>query len=260
MKIEFLISTYGTRINNLRLEQLPKKKNVSYLIIVQQYDFDKFNHHLLRDDIRILKLSSIGVTKSRNYAIKNANKDSDILIFMDDDVVFVDDDFDSITELYRDDKVKFATHQIINEDNQLRKKYINNNTKHNLFSILKYGTVEISVRHEFIKKNNLKFNENFGAGAELSACDEPIFLSDIIKSKGIGYHINKNLFIHPNESNGQFNLSKNSVMSRGAMFRVIYGDFLSIPLIVIFYMKQIIKIRRVNFNIFVNLIKGYLYV
>ncbi|WP_318472297.1 glycosyltransferase [Photobacterium leiognathi] len=257
MKIEFLISTYGKRINDIKLTDLPKKENVSYLIVVQQIDLSSFNNHLLRDDVRILLLSTIGVSKSRNYALKNAKSESEILIFMDDDIKFVDENLDLILDVYKNKEIKFATHQIINEKGNLRKKYINNKEQHNLFTILKYGTVEISVRHDFIKNNNILFNEKFGAGSELSACDEPIFLSDIIKKGGKGCHIRKNLFIHPDESNGLFSSNINSIMSRGAMFKVIYGRWLSIPLIMLFFIKQALKKRREKFKILKYLIKGY---
>lgn len=260
MKIEFLISTYGERINNINLVNLPKKENISYLIILQQIDLSSFKNHLLRDDIRLLLLPTIGVSKSRNFALKNAKSESEILIFMDDDINFVDEKLDSILEIYKNKEIQFATHQIVNENGELRKKYIDDKTQHNLFTILKYGTVEISVRHEFIKNNHILFNEKFGAGSELSACDEPIFLSEIIKNGGKGCHISKNLFIHPDESNGLFSSNINSIMSRGAMFKVIYGRWLSIPLIMLFFIKQILKKRVEKFKIFKYLIKGYFHV
>ncbi|EGQ9784885.1 glycosyltransferase [Vibrio vulnificus] len=254
---QFLISTYSERAFDIDYQNLPRTENLSYVVVIQKPCNNIFD--INRDDIKIVYTDTIGVAKSRNIALREAT--SDVVFFMDDDVSFINDKFKKIVNQYEnDERLIFATHQINDEFNEPRKKYPNDNTFHTLKSILRYGTVEISLRREFAIQKSISFDERFGAGVYLSACDEPIFLASLLKNKAIGKHFDIPVFFHPKESNGTLSDNKNSIMSRGAMFKVIYGPIISIPLIFAFFIKKSWSYKGSRLDLIKNLFLGYSHV
>ena len=254
---QFLISTYSDRALNIDYENLPESNQLSYVVVVQKPC--KRQAKLTRSDIKFIYSDTIGVAKSRNIALAEAT--ADIIFFMDDDVSFINENFNKIVKEYEDDDaLEFATHQINDEFNESRKLYPSDRKVHTLKTILKYGTVEISLRREFAIKNLILFDERFCAGAYLTACDEPIFLSSLLKNKAIGRHFSIPVFSHPRESNGTLSDTPSSIMSRGAMFRDINGPILSIPLILAFFLKKVWKYNGSRTKFMKNLFLGYIHV
>lgn len=232
-KIDVLISTFGQRIAQLDNILKPEKDNVRYIICHQNFElFPPTKTLLERADVKYIRSSSIGVTKSRNILLKVA--DGDIIYFCDDDVTLSDDFDKKLIEyhsLFDDNVILF---NIKDEFGEFRKRYSSVTLKKNRFSILSVGTIEISLKNEAVVP---LFPEDIGAGTSLPIGDEAIFLSKLLDiSKSIRY-VPYTIAVHPKESTG-LAVTFNSVYSRGVTLRRVYGLGLALPLGLVFFIRR----------------------
>lgn len=112
-----------------------------------------------------------GLSRSRNMAIKNAI--GDICLICDDDEELADCYEDIINEAYsiqpNADLISFS---FVRDD----KIFSSVATKHNMRSLLKTSSVEISFKRDVITKNNIWFDEKMGSGTGNGSGEENMFL------------------------------------------------------------------------------------
>lgn len=237
--IDVLISTYGDGIKRAINVPLPKRKDVRYIISHQS--LDSIDNHVddfiqSRDDVFYFKINSKGLSKNRNNAINKSS--SDYIYFCDDDVTLNDSVFDTIIksfEKYDADAISFKI-----ETHGLKpfKRYKNKAFKHNILSSLRVSSIELVCKRSSIVKNNLFFDEDFGLGAKYIASEENIFVSDMIKSGLTIFFLPIYIVYHSEESSGKNWSSSALVYSKGAFFRRVFGDYISLVLIFIFALKK----------------------
>ena len=122
-----------------------------------------------------------GLSKSRNYALSQA--EGDICILCDDDVTYVDDYesivIDAFHKLPQADVIVFNTSPInaIGQRNPITK--IKKAPK-----FKSYGSVRIAFRLNSIRRANVWFNVNFGAGGTYSLGEESLWLNGV-RRKGL---------------------------------------------------------------------------
>ncbi|EFC0392434.1 glycosyltransferase family 2 protein [Escherichia coli] len=250
------ISTYGERIVNAKKIALEFSRNGFRVDIIHQADNPDIIEEEIIDNkqIRYFYQNSKGVTKSRNYAIDVCT--TKYIWFMDDDITF---DYDNIHQLYgvlkkiNCDNVSVCLTRIKDENGQPRKKYPQSGKIYNKRKIISVGTIEIIADATFLKRNDIKFDENFGAGAAYPVGDEALFLNDVLDSNGSIYHFDLYFLFHPKDSSGIYR-SKLHFYSKGIVFRRLYG------VIGLFYILYLILFR---FNFFkevssLYLLKGYM--
>ena len=186
MKVEVLIST----MNLEKQQDLLKKMCVDGSVIINQTE----NKHIADIKTGKNKLYSYeekGLSKSRNRAIKNSN--ADICIVADDDLKYEDDYEKIVEEGYK----KYPDADIIiffvdNIDSTRRRK-IRREGKINFIASMKVQSVQMTFKRKSIVEKGIKFNKNFGSGAELYCGEENIFLTYCLR-KGLKiYYIPKKI-------------------------------------------------------------------
>ena len=221
--IEILIATMNqTNFDFLETMFLFSDYNKFSILIVNQTSEERVLHSN-NEQIKVLNVFEKGLSKSRNLALEKATKK--LVIFTDDDVVFqqkfdkkIIQSFNANTE---HDGFRF---QYLNSQGNLAKKYPRTfQSKLTQFEILNTSSVELVFKRESLKKANLKFDVNFGLGAEFFMGEEAIFVSDGIK-KGlkIGF-IPEKLLSHSQPSTGHKTTISKVYFIQSAVFYRIFG-------------------------------------
>jgi len=201
MNIEILISTYNDGIKNIddvcRIQDI----RVRYLIVHQVTSDQKYEYSHLdkRNDIKIIIAKERGVTKSRNIAIKHAS--SEICLFSDDDVAYKKEYIENILkyfEKYKETDVcifKIETPEGEPEYDEYK------SYTFKLKESIGVGTIQIAFRLKSIRRENIYFDERFGAGNDmLIGADEKIFIHDCIKKNVNVYYYPVYIVEHPFDS------------------------------------------------------------
>ncbi len=197
MDIEMLISTMDLKNH----EALITKMNIKKSIVINQ------TSNIQIDDIkngkhRLYSYDEKGLSKSRNKAIKHSN--SDICVIADDDLEY-EDDYQKIIEdgykKYSDaDMIAFYVDNV--DENRRRPKQLEG--KINFIKSMKIQSVQITFKRQSIIDKNIKFNERFGAGAELYMGEENIFLTECLRSGLKIYYIPEKIATIKNNDSSWF--------------------------------------------------------
>lgn len=168
----------GQRLSSLltNLTTLSNNKSVNLLILVQKGSPDE-KPLSLPDNTKVIYLNNIGLSKSRNAAIKNAT--TDYIWFLDDDVALTNQDIDDALTIVKSGKADFYRIKIgcIEWQEKTFKQY-RKNSKVSRLNLLQVSSIEIIANLGFIKKHQMTFNENIGLGTPYQSCEENNFLID----------------------------------------------------------------------------------
>lgn len=182
MNVEVLISTMNID-NEKEYNKLLKDLNIKgYSVTINQCPGKNINiNNISKGKNKLYSFDDKGLSKSRNIAIDNSS--SSISMIADDDMKFVDNYEQIVLEAY--DKYK---------DADIIAFYVSSDNPNNIKPKLKEGrvdrlnsfkiqSVQLSFKTDVIKKNKIRFDENFGAGSKFFMGEENIFLSDCVRSK-----------------------------------------------------------------------------
>ena len=238
-----------TLLNNLAT--LAGSEHLNIIIIVQKPLTDT-STIAENTPITIKILDTIGLSKSRNAAIKYAN--SDYIWFLDDDVQLTNNDITAALAIINQNKADFYRIKIgcIEWHDQTFKKYksIKNPSKLNLLQI---SSIEIIANLNFIKNKNLAFNENIGLGTKYQCNEENNLLIDAWEHGAKFHFVDKVIVRHTCVFEHRV-LANNEIFEiRGATasrFKV-----LGILLIIRWTLRYLIKEKKLSY--ITALIKGY---
>jgi glycosyltransferase involved in cell wall biosynthesis len=173
------------------------------------------------ETVKVINVFDLGLSKSRNIAIKNATKD--ILVFADDDIVF---------DLKFSEKILKAFNKYKNfdgfrfrfriETGEFSKKYPESFKPNlNWFEVLNASSIELVFKSKSIH-NVVSFDENFGLGSFITLGEEAVFLADSKKEKlKIGF-VPKTLTIHNNKTTSQVISNELKYFNQCAVFYRIF--------------------------------------
>lgn len=176
-KIEVLCATMNQK-DFSKVKEMNIKTNVLFANQAGENRYSKIE----QDGIcaRMITTDTVGVGINRNIALMNS--DSDICLFSDDDIKYVDNYAQIIesafSELPDADALIFNI-ETIGEDHGRR---INAKIKKlSYHNCLNYGAARIAVKSDVIKNKNIYFHRNFGGGTEFSSGEDSLFIWDMIK-------------------------------------------------------------------------------
>lgn len=233
--IEIACSTLGARIAAIELPE--PRAGISYLILLQQPESiapDLYAALASRADTRVVPLSSIGLSNSRNAALTEAK--APYLLFSDDDVQldlegiadlayqFVQDPDLALVAGWRAERLpKHAP----------ARKYLTR------FSSGRICAPEFMVDLAKIRAAGLGFDPEFGLGARYGLSEDYVFVSDILRAglKGIALPVVTGS--HPEDSSGDNWSDPELMQARGAVIARVFGVWA--PLIRLAY---VVKHRR----------------
>ena len=180
MKLQVLVSCMHQQDYSL----LEKMNIQTDAIIINQCDINKFEDIKYRNNlVKFISLNERGVGKSRNNALLRA--DSDICLFADEDVSYVDGYEDIIIKAFK--KNPDADIILFNLESTNKQRPIYQITKEKRvrkYNFLKYGTVRIAAKVSSLRKANVHFSLLFGGGTKYGSGEDSQFLKDCI-SRGL---------------------------------------------------------------------------
>lgn len=180
-KLQVLISTFGEEgIRRVVESRHPSVEGVEYIVSWQLPDVDaQVPEELVRDDFKIYKTSTRGLSKNRNNAFTHS--DGEILLISDDDVVYDAEGLIKVRDKFRDNpEIDLIAFEYTSKNCDKRYPaigFIFGNAPKNYFT----SSIEIAMRRSVIAE--LRFNEHFGIGSGLfGSGEEDIFIYDVLKA------------------------------------------------------------------------------
>ena len=180
MNVQVLVAT----MNQTDYTLLKKMNIQTNAIVGNQCDKNEitefeYNGH----QIKWLSFKERGVGLNRNNTLMRAT--DDIILFADDDVVYLDGYESTITEFYEkhpDADVVIFNFKMKRGDAEYRER-VQKEGKLNRKSATQYGTYCISARKDKIRFAKIYFHLDFGGGTTYSNGEDSIFLQDCFKKK-----------------------------------------------------------------------------
>jgi glycosyltransferase involved in cell wall biosynthesis len=180
MNLQILVATMN-QIDKSLVEKMNIKSNAIIINQCNKNEFLEFNYK--GKNIKFISLSERGVGLSRNNALMRAT--SDICLFADDDVRYVDEYENIIIKAFKENpKADIIIFNVISENPNRPIQTTNCYSKVRWFNCLKYGAVRIAVKTDRIREVNIYFSLLFGGGAKYSAGEDSLFIAECIK-KGL---------------------------------------------------------------------------
>ena len=227
---------------------LLKQNNITGKVVaINQVKEKGFN--IENGDTRIFSYKEVGASNSRNKLVEKA--EGDICIFADNDTVFVDNYKEIIKKEYEKNSeadiiIFFAENQ---NSNREKNKRIGNKKINNL-NLMKVRTNEITIKKQIlekIKKENLKFDTNFGPGGIFKKGEETIFISELLKMGMKIYSIDKKISTSRNEESTWFTgFDEKYLFDQGAIFYRIYHKWYKILIIQYLVRKYFLYRKNVS--------------
>jgi glycosyltransferase involved in cell wall biosynthesis len=186
VSLTFGYSTLANRLSNIQLPDLAQNPDWDVLITVQSGTSATPTEAELAKaptgkNVELLSFSGVGVTKLRNQVLKNAK--GKYVIFSDDDITFNQKGIEEAISYLQSTGAGLVLGQAVDETGTLRKSYPNKVEQLNKFNSAKAATYEMIVDLEQVTAAGVLFDENFGAGAEVTYLgDEYIFICDLVSA------------------------------------------------------------------------------
>lgn len=180
--MQVLIST----MNKDDYSLLDRMNIQSNAIVVNQCDRNNFSEITYKGHlVKWISLNERGVGLSRNTAWMRA--DADILLFADDDLVYVDGICEKIIMTFNDnpDVDMFVYDIEILNDNREIRNYRPIKTIHKLkwYNSLRYGACRFAIRKNSLLKANISYSHMFGGGTPFGSGEDSLFLMSCLKKR-----------------------------------------------------------------------------
>ncbi len=214
MKIDVLIST----MNKASYDLLDSMRIDSDCVVVNQCGKDSFEEFSYRGyQVKWINSSEIGLSRSRNLAIKNSS--ADICVLADDDLVYVDGYSSCVLGAF--DNLSLADILAFKVDGIGRsfKVYPGDVKKLNFFSLMKVSSVQIAFKRDRFIDKSIFFREEFGAGSIFYAGEESVLLSEC-RRKGLNIYFvpDKVADLHLGDSTWFEGFNERYFITKGANF------------------------------------------
>lgn len=242
MKIDIIMSTMNrNKIEELCLKEKKIIKEDNITIINQSVS----NHKMFQNlNHKMLTFNEKGISKSRNRGILNSI--GDICIITDDDVIFVENYKEIIMKAYDEyPEADIITFRVKTPSGEEFKRYPKK-IKHNIFSLLKVSSIEITFKKQSIMKSKVFFNEKFGLGTSIPLGEENIFLNDCLNKKLKIYHYPEIIVIHPKETSCT-KLDSENLYNKGKFVAEVFKSKYFIINFLFILKKKIAKEITINF-------------
>lgn len=215
--LQVLICTYGAEgIERVAESIHPEVEGVEYLVSWQASEGVTLPESLRRDDFRIYRTRSKGLSCNRNHALSKST--APLLLVSDDDVSYSEKGLRSVIENFREHpEVDIITFRF--ESASVTKCYPS--SSFHLDKVPKgyfVSSIEIAFRRDAVK-GKIWFNENFGIGAMFSSGEEDIFIKDCLDSGLTGIYVPQSIAVHDQPTTSSRNLLlPERPLAKGAVF------------------------------------------
>lgn len=253
--IGILISTMASRVDNLIESHFPTDKAIQYFIVIQ--GCANAEEKKIRDRVGdkmpnalVFFLDKIGLANNRNHCLELAcsKNELDYVYIADDDIKINISEVKLLVKKMVNDGVDLGAGRVSSSTGWF-KNYIGNEYDIKLVQAAKISSVEMILKVDFIKDNNIRFDSLFGLGSHFPSGEEFIFVSDVLKTKGKARYYPITLCEHPPISSGKdFFTNHKKIEAKGAMLYRVFG-FYSYIYMFVFALKKY-KLYRSEINFF----------
>lgn len=215
MNLQVLVSTMQQTDHSL----LEKMNIQSDVIVVNQCDRNKFEEFKYKgNSVRFLSLAERGVGLSRNNALMRVT--SDICLFADEDVRYLDDYKEIILTAFKDmPEADMILFNVLSSNPERPTYKITKYSRVRWFNCLKYGAVKIAVKAEMLKQANICFSLLFGGGAKYGSGEDSLFVVECLK-KGLKIYTNPTVigYVSQEDSSWFKGYTDKFFIDKGALF------------------------------------------
>jgi len=241
-RIELLISTMNNSpsfLNNLNIK--------TDVVVVNQcenndeMEFDFKGYHVIW-----VNSTTRGLSRSRNIAIEHSK--AEFVVLTDDDMEYRKNYAKTIFESFEKyNDADILAFQVQGIESKF-KDYSRNAKSVSFMRSMKISSVELVFRRNTIIQNNIKFNENFGSGAEFKMGEENIFLFQCLKNKlKIQYIPCVIADLHMEESTWFHGFDDKYFFDRGAVYFEMFGRFAPIMIFQFMIRKYNLYRKQIGF-------------
>ncbi|MFV8979549.1 hypothetical protein [Serratia fonticola] len=262
--IGILISTMASRVDNLTERHFPCDEGIQYFIVIQgcaDAEEKKVRERVgdKMPNAMVFFLDKTGLANNRNYCLELAcaNNELDYVYIADDDITINISEVKLLAKRMANDGVDLGAGRVSSSTGWF-KNYNTNEYEIKLIQAAKVSSVEMILKVDFIKDNNIRFDSLFGLGSHFPSGEEFIFVSDVLKNKGKARFYPITLCEHPPVSSGKdFFTNHKKIEAKGAMLYRIFGLYSYIYMIVFALKKYKLYRSEITFlNFIYFMIKG----
>ncbi|QCD45347.1 glycosyltransferase, family 2 [Campylobacter mucosalis CCUG 21559] len=247
-KICIVVSTMDLKEPNKLIKRLNVKTDC---IIINQTNYDSTEMLSFENfNVKIIHTTSKGLSKSRNLGLSLADLDTDFIYFADDNFKFVDNYLEILNSNLNSFYNIFAFSVTRNGKRDGRENFIHTSPKKiGYIGSMRLMTPQIIFDFKFLKDKNIKFDEQFGSGAQFGSGEENILLFECLKNgaktKGIQVKLGEKLDIR--QSTWFRGLDSEFLFNRGAIFAKMSKRYSNI-LIVQFLLRKYKLYKKNNIS------------
>lgn len=220
-----LTIAYSVRASGLGRVVLPEFRHDTEILVLVQ---GKGGRAPSRADVRVRRLDSTGVTRSRNMAIREAA--GEVLLFGEEDVTWDPVGVDEVLATFADNpRLAVLLGRARDESGALRKRFPAYREPATRWNSARVGTIELAVRPELVRAAGVTFDEQFGAGTENYLGDEYIFVADANRAGLKCEYFPITFAQHPRDSSGLRFGTVDDARARSRVFDRVFGWFAIVP-------------------------------
>ena len=219
MTIETIISTMHQ--NDYAL--LERMNICTDAIVINQCDKNSFivfdyRGHL----IKWVSTTDRGIGKSRNLGIIYSS--ADILLFADDDIVYVDNYPDLVLNAFSDSKIDMVMFNLVSQNPDRPEILTKKDYKLKWTNCLKFGAFRIAIKRKTIEKNNVFFSLLFGGGSKYQNGEDNIFITHNLFKGAYGLASSLTIgTVEQKQSTWFKGYDETYYHDRGALMTALYG-------------------------------------
>jgi glycosyltransferase involved in cell wall biosynthesis len=242
--IQILVATMHRDSLSFLEPMFPYSHYSSYNIIV----VNQSNEKAIKDDehanVKVINTDTLGLSISRNIALENAT--GKFCVITDDDIVF-QEGFEqhiitAFTMFPAAGAISFQYNRPAKENPV--KSYSSRPFQHDNATIRGVSSIEMVVNRDRVSAEHLRFNVNFGLGAEFEVAEEFLFLRSLIEKDIPVYYYPAAIVEHNEWSSGHDHGSDRLVYARAALACKLYGNTAGLWLLK--YLQFLVRKRLVQ--------------
>lgn len=270
VKIVITISTTYDRLLSISPELFPKSSSIGYVISCQgarekpSQIYKEAGERIFGGNAEVFLLEGYGLSRNRNNAISNALKlESDYIYVADDDIEIKESSLLAAAVECLNSSIDIGIAKVGQiGSSELFKNYRNRDARSKFGLAFSASSVELLIRTNFLKKNQIEFDERFGLGSIYPSGEEFIFILDSIRAGATVKAVDVVVCDHEAISSGKdFYSDEKLIVAKGAMMkRGTKSIVVSLILGVLFSLKKHREYKQTIgfFKFCFNLSKGIL--
>ncbi|EKO3496535.1 glycosyltransferase family 2 protein [Vibrio fluvialis] len=260
-KFSLIVATYGRDIELKYLfESLANSIYKLFEVIIIDQNDDDFISDIVKDfndviDIKHIRSNRKGLSLNRNIGLKHAT--GDIVCFPDDDCTYYPDSLLKVNEFFNNFGFDFVLGRIYDRDLAcpVIKEWPEKDKRIDRFNAYLYSS-SITI---FCRSNEVRFDENLGAGTEYGSCEDPDYIINLLDSGFSGMYKFGIEVNHPIPTLESFNIGKRLSYAKGFGYFLSKHKMLLLPYSIAFFIKNLRRVFKRDMDIrdFYNILMSF---